>query len=85
MSYAEGDWVMETYTGRVGILIKKNCCEVSIRFGKAAAMRYPEMVELAPLDIRQDDLIAMQHLAVEIGDKEWFTDLGNRMGEKAHG
>jgi hypothetical protein len=85
MSYAEGDWVMETYTGRVGILVKKNWAELSIRFGKAVAMRHPDMVELAPLDIRQDDLIAMQHLAVETGDKEWFTELSERMGEKAHG
>jgi hypothetical protein len=81
VSYAEGDWVVDIDTGRVGILAKKHWCEVAIRFGKSAvSIRYPEAVELAPLDIRNEDLLAMQHLAVNSGDREWFCELGKRMG-----
>jgi hypothetical protein len=81
MCYSEGDWVVDIDTGRVGILSRKHWCEVAIRFGKSAvAVRYPEAVELAPLDIRKEDLLAMQHMAVETGDKEWFQELAERMG-----
>jgi hypothetical protein len=81
VSYAEGDWVVDIDTGRVGILSRKHWCEVAIRFGKSAvAVRYPEAVELAPLDIQNEDLLAMQHLAVEMNDKEWFIELGERLG-----
>ncbi|MEH7093970.1 hypothetical protein [Neobacillus vireti] len=80
MGYSEGDWVREIDTGRIGICKKKSWCEVSVRFGKAAALRYPEELELAPLDIQNEDLLAMQHLAVEIGDEQWFRELAQKMG-----
>jgi hypothetical protein len=79
VSYGEGDWVVEIDTGRVGILRRKNWCEVSVRFGKAVALRYPEQVELAPLDIREDDIAAMIDLALATNDEEWFMDLTGRI------
>jgi hypothetical protein len=85
VSYAVGEWVVEKSTGRVGILKNKNWCEVSVRFGNAVAIRYPDEVELAPLDIRKEDLLAMQHLAVETGDYQWFCDLGERLGVEMGG
>jgi hypothetical protein len=74
-----GDWVMEMETKRVGILIQRQWHTVSIRFGNASAIRHPDLVELAPLDIREDDLLAMQHLAVSTGDRGWFDELGGRL------
>jgi hypothetical protein len=86
VSYSEGDWIVDIDTGRVGILAKKHWCEVAIRFGKSAvAIRYPDAVELAPLDIRAEDLIAMQHLAVDTGDFKWFRELGKRLGVEVSG
>jgi hypothetical protein len=78
-SYQVGDWVIERDTGRVGICVNKKWCEVSVRFGNARALRYPEELELAPLDIREEDLLTMQHLAVEIKDFTWFKEIGARL------
>jgi hypothetical protein len=78
--YSEGDWIIEKDTGRVGIVCKKSWCEVSIRFGKAVALRYPEDIELAPLDIKQEDIADMIELSLWTKDKEWFNDLTARLG-----
>jgi hypothetical protein len=76
----KGDWVIEKATGRVGILKNLSWCEAGIRFGRsAAAIRYPDEIELAPLDIREEDILAMQHIAVEMNDKTWFEELGQRL------
>ncbi|MBO0961994.1 hypothetical protein J1P26_20010 [Neobacillus sp. MM2021_6] len=77
--YRVGDWVVEKETGRIGILKNKTWCEVSIRFGQAVALRHPDQIELAPLDIHSVDILAMQHLAVDIGDRDWFMRLGERL------
>jgi hypothetical protein len=85
VSYAVGDWVREKNTGRVGILKNKKWCEVSVRFGNAVAIRYPDEVELAPLDIKIEDLLSMQHVAVDMGDYEWFCELGKRLEVLSNG
>jgi hypothetical protein len=77
--YKVGDWVVEKDTGRIGILAKKQWAEVAVRFGKTVELRYHDQIELAPLDILDVDLLAMQHLAVEINDKQWFVELGERL------
>jgi hypothetical protein len=76
--YQPGDWVMEKGTGRIGILRKKHWSEVTVQFGNAIALRYHDQIELAPLDIQESDLLAMQHLAVEMKDKEWFEEIKER-------
>ncbi|WP_284037444.1 hypothetical protein [Neobacillus sp. 114] len=43
-----------------------------------------EMV-LAPLDIWEDDLLAMQHMALEMNDKAWFEELGLRLKNEREG
>jgi hypothetical protein len=42
-------------------------------------------IELAPLDILEEDILSMQHLAVEIGDYEWFCELGKRLEVEQYG
>jgi hypothetical protein len=79
-----GDWVVEMETKRVGILKQIGLLTVSIRFGNAAAIRHPDLVKLAPLDFREDDLLAMQHLAVGTGDRDWFDELGGRLKLSVH-
>jgi hypothetical protein len=74
-----GDWVIEMETKRVGILKQIGLLTISIRFGNASAIRHPDLVELAPLDIREADLLAMQHLAVSTSDRDWFDELGGRL------
>jgi hypothetical protein len=83
--FKAGDWIIDKIRGSLGTVVCVYTDGVSAKFGRMSAMKANLDIELAPLDIRQDDVIAMQHLAVEIGDKEWFTELGNRMGEKVHG
>jgi hypothetical protein len=78
-----GDWVMEMETMRVGVLKQIGLFTVSIRFGNASAIKHPALVKLAPLDIREDDLLAMQHLAVSTSDKAWFDELGGRLNVSA--
>jgi hypothetical protein len=77
--YQVGDWVVEKNTGRIGTVAKKHWSEVAVHFGKAVALRYHDQIELAPLDIQAEDLLAMQHLAVDINDKQWFVELGERL------
>jgi hypothetical protein len=77
--YQEGDWVVDKDTGRVGILKRKTWCEVSIRFKNAVSIRYPEAVELAQLDIRNEDIADMIELALITKDKAWFDELTARM------
>jgi hypothetical protein len=74
--YQEGDSVIEKDTGRIGILYKKSWSHVVVRFGPYNTLRYPDMIERAPLDIREEDIISMQHLAVETDDRERFEELG---------
>jgi hypothetical protein len=78
-----GDWVIEMETKRVGILKRIGLLTISIRFGNASAIKHPALVKLAPLDIREDDLLAMQHLAVSTGDRGWFDELGGRLNVSA--
>jgi hypothetical protein len=77
--YSEGDWVVEKNTGRVGILRRKHWCEVTVRFGDATAIRHPEEVELAPLDIRKEDILDLQCLTVTLDQREWFEELSERL------
>jgi uncharacterized protein YpiB (UPF0302 family) len=83
--YREGDWVVEIATGRVGYVVKKYWCEVMVKFGRKTEIVYPEMMELAPMELQQEDLLEMQRLAVDTGDKEWFYSLSQRLGEAVHG
>jgi hypothetical protein len=83
--YRDGDWVVEVATGRVGYVLKKYWCEVRVKFGRKTEIVYPEMIELAPLDIQNVDLHEMQMLAVDRRDKEWFYSLSQRLEEAVHG
>jgi hypothetical protein len=83
--FKAGDWIIDKINGSLGTVVCVYTDGVTAKFGRMSAIKENSKIELAPLDIRQDDLIVMQHMAVETKDKEWFKDLGNRMGEKAHG
>lgn len=73
--YSEGDWIIEKDTGRVGRVCRKSWCEVSVRFGNAVALRYPEDLELAPLEVQEEDIADMIELALATKDKCWFEEL----------
>jgi hypothetical protein len=73
--YQEGDWVKEKETGRVGILRRKYWNAATILYGNAIALRYPDQIELASLDLRSDDLRDMVELALITNDKAWFEEL----------
>lgn len=75
-----GDWVKDSETGRIGILRSLGWNKVVVRIGSYDVLRYPEEIEPAPLEILEEDIHSMQHLAVEIGDKEWFLELSQRLG-----
>jgi hypothetical protein len=78
LSYQSGDWIVEKDTGRVGIVAKKHWAEVAIYFENAVALRHHDQIELAPLDIQEEDILALQHLAVDTGDEKWFSELAER-------
>jgi hypothetical protein len=79
--YRDGDWVVEVATGRVGYVIKKYWCEVRVKFGRKTEIVYPEMIELAPMYLQQEDFLAMQMLAVNTDDKEWFDQMRREESE----
>jgi hypothetical protein len=77
--YQEGDWVVTPANNKVGILIKKHWTGVVVDFGESVCLLHPDLVELAPLDIREDDLLAQQVLAVNTDAKAWFGELASRL------
>ncbi|MBT2727864.1 hypothetical protein J7E63_13035 [Bacillus sp. ISL-75] len=85
MSYREGDWIIDKIHGLTGVVLRVFSDGVSARFGTMTAIRSNHNIELAPLDIRNDDLLVMQHLAVDTGDYDWFCKIGERMGAEMHG
>jgi hypothetical protein len=85
MRFQEGDWVVDKVHGLKGIVLRVYPDGVTAKFGGMTAIRKNENIELDPLDILDEDLLSMQHLAVEIGDSEWFCELGARMGVDVHG
>jgi hypothetical protein len=58
--YNDGDWVVEVATGRIGYVLKKYWCEVRVKFGRKTEIVYPEMIELAPMDLQQEDFLDIE-------------------------
>jgi hypothetical protein len=85
MIYREGDWIIDNESGRLGTVSKVFHSGITARFGEAVAIRKNENITLAPLDIREEDLLSMQYLAVEMDDREWFQQLAQRMGVEMYG
>jgi hypothetical protein len=83
--FKEGDWIIDKEHGLHGNVLRVFPDGVTARFGGMTAIRANHNIELAPIDIQDEDLLAMQHLAVEIGDYEWFCELGTRLEVGVHG
>jgi hypothetical protein len=83
--YKEGDWIIESMYGLLGTVSNVWPDGVTAKFGGMTAIRKNENISLATLDITDEDLLAMQHLALETGDYDWFCELGARMGVDVHG
>lgn len=83
--YKEGDWIIEKLYGLSGVVLRVFPDGVTARFGDMTALRANINIELAPLEILEEDLLSMQHLAVETGDYKWFCELGERIGVGMHG
>ncbi|MBO0959538.1 hypothetical protein J1P26_07300 [Neobacillus sp. MM2021_6] len=83
--YRSGDWIIESAHGLTGTVLHVWPDGVTARFGGMTAIRANHQIRLAPLDIQQEDLLAMQHLAVETGDEEWFREIGERLGVGVNG
>lgn len=83
--YREGDWIIENVHGLLGQVIRVFPDGVTAHFGGMTAVRSNDNIEIAPLDIREEDILAMQHLAVETNDVEWFKELSKRMEVGVHG
>lgn len=83
--YKPGDWIIDGGSGQLGTVCKVFTDGISAKFGGMTAIRKMENIHRAPLDIQQEDLLAMQHLAVETGDEQWFREIGERMGAEVLG
>lgn len=83
--FKEGDWIIERAYKLLGTVLKVWPTGVTAKFGEMTAIRSFEHIQLAPLDIQEEDLLAMQHLAVNTGDYQWFCEISERIGEIAHG
>lgn len=83
--YKEGDWIIENAYGLLGTVSSVWPDGVTARFGGMTAVRKNENTSLAPLDITDEDLLAMKYLALETNDKEWYQELSARMGVNVNG
>jgi hypothetical protein len=77
--YREGDWIIDKVHGQLGNVLHVYPDGVTAKFGGMTCLRGNHNIELAPTDIQAEDLLAMQHVAVETGDYDWFCQLGKRM------
>lgn len=83
--FKEGDWIVENIYGLLGTVSKVWPDGVTARFGEMAAIRKNENISLAPMDITDEDFLAMKYLALDTDDKEWYQELSARMGVKVNG
>lgn len=84
--YREGSWIIDKkYGGDVGTVSNVFLDGVTARFGNRVAIRTFEDIELAPLNIQQEDMAAMIDLALATNDKDWFSELVKKMGVEIHG
>jgi hypothetical protein len=83
--YKEGDWIIDKKFGLPGVVLRVYPDGVTARFGGMTAIRANHNIEFAPVEIHDEDLHYMQHLAVETGDYEWFCELGARLGATISG
>lgn len=81
----EGDWIIETVYGLLGTISNVWPDGVTAKFGGMTAIRKNENITLAPLNITDEDLLAMKYLALETNDKEWYQELSARMGVNVNG
>lgn len=88
--YSEGDKIICKVTGvkgriitlyKMGVMAEIN----GYTFARSYSDIMPDKTETALYEPTREDLIALQHLAVETGDKEWFLQLSERLGEKVNG
>lgn len=79
--FKEGDWIIDKkYGGVVGTVSNVFLDGVTARFGNMAVIRTFENIELAPLDIKPEDVASMIDLALLTKDHEWFSELTRRAG-----
>lgn len=83
--FKEGDWIIENIYGLLGMVLHVWPDGVTARFGGMTAIRRNENISLAPLDINDEDLLAMKYLALETDDKDWYQELSTRIGVKVNG
>ncbi|OLS39111.1 hypothetical protein [Bacillus sp. MRMR6] len=83
--FKSGDWIIDNNSGTFGTVSNVFVDGVTAHFGRRVVIRTFDQISLAPVEIPQEDLLAMQHLAVETGDLEWFCELGKRLGVDVHG
>lgn len=83
--FKEGDWIIDNACGLQGVVLRVFPDGITARFGGLTALRKNENVTMAPLDIQKEDLLAIQHLAVETGDYLWFCEISERIGVEMHG
>jgi hypothetical protein len=83
--YREGECIIDKLSGRTGYVLRVYSDGVTARFGGMTAIRTFSDIEPAPIELQQEDLLTLQHLAVETGDKEWFMEIGQKMGVQVHG
>lgn len=78
----KGAWIIDKKYGEIGTVSNVFEDGVTARFGNRVAIKTFQEVELAPMDIREEDYASLIDLALATNDREWFTSLTKRMNEE---
>lgn len=83
--YREGDLVFDKPTGKCGKITMVLADGVAVEIDEKIVVRFSDDVDLIPVALQYEDLVSLQHLAVETNDREWFEEISQRLGAAVSG